>query len=242
MKTLVYSPKFYDVIINHKIILGTENSCEYDSHVGGMCRVLTGNYPSIETSLFNVVYTSSKRSIILTGTDKKTTLTENIPPVALDEINNNNYQVVLFSYAEDINWLHSHFKNFSNAIALIDLSGRYKNFNEIIPLLDIVNINFRRTIIFVTEHDVINEKLCQEATKLNIQIIFHTPQEIVYHKEKKSIIIQNRNYKFFGKDFVGYGDYLALMTCQQLLKDLPLDSVFFETCQKLIRMHIDDHS
>jgi len=240
MKILVYSPRFDDLIIKEQIKLGTENSCYYYNHKGGIARILNGEYSSIIPSLIDVINITTKKSIILLGSDKKTTITERIPSVSLKETNNNNYKVVLFSYAEDINWSDSYFKNFSSTTVLVDLSGRYKKFNQILKLLETVNRDFMEIIIFLTEHDPMHKKICQEVKKLNIKIIFHTPQEIVYYGKNKIIKVENKYYKYFERDFVGYGDYIALLTCQQLSKNLPLNNNFFETCQELIRMNIDE--
>jgi hypothetical protein len=236
----IFSPLFTDVIIKGSIALGTENHRKFHDELGGISRLLAGNYPNLKNNLIDLVSIGQKRSLIILGGDKKTTITEQTLPSVMTTKQHKLGGVNLFSYAEDINWRESDFGTGSAAIGLVDFSGRYEETSELMRVAESCCKSFAKTYWFLSDHDVFDLKIYSAiSSKHNIEIIFHTPKEIRHFSGGDCVVLDNKFYSPRNSDLIGYGDYLAVLVCQQLNAGYFLNREFFVNCQKMIRSHID---
>lgn len=240
MTVLVYSPKFTDTIIDQPIEIACENSCKFVHEIGGMARILSGDYPMIKEHCFSVNYFCEKGSIILTGDRKKTTITQKLEPVALVAKNNDaESSVLLVSYAEDLNWTTSSFLGFEGSTAVVDFSGRYSNVKEAQTVMSFLKRHFNKSVLLITEHDAFSIDDLILLADDSVTIVYHSPAEITYWNQQLTFSVVNSYYISLGIDFVGYGDYLALLICQAIHEQSQIDPGFFTNYQRLTRNHID---
>ena len=236
----IFAPLFLDTIIRNPISIGNEHHHEFHEQFGGMKRLLGGNYGRLDKEQLKLSLIGNKRSLIFLGDKSKTTITEKLPPFKIKVSKADSCSVYLFSYAEDIDWCGSSFDIGIDSIAVIDFSGRYQKISEVVEVIDTCCKSFSRLILLFTEHDFLDyaayPAICSE---FGVDIIHHQPEELRYYCNGSFELIENEYFKRLNRDFVGYGDYLALLVCQQVDSGKLLDKEFFVCCQEIIRRHID---
>lgn len=242
MSIRIFSPFFEDIILTEQISIGSENHQQFYDQCGGIKRLLNGNYPGLDKNRIELSLIGKKRSVIILGGNRKTTITEHLPPIKIDICESDQSDVFLFSYAEDIDWERPFFSTKQTSTAVVDFSGRYSEYSELVKVIECCQKSFSEILLLFTEHDFPQLTAYPEiSSKFNVDIVYHQPDQIRHYAKNTSESIKNKFFKKHNKDFVGYGDYLALMICHQLDFKKPLNKPFFVLCQNLIRRHIDDH-
>jgi hypothetical protein len=149
-----------------------------------------------------------KKSVIIQGSDTKTSFTEDWKvDIDTSQIKLNSNDILVVSYAEDFSY--NNLIECRAGMVAIDFSGRYQDINQLKQVLRSFGNN-KPLLLSLSDHDkYINHDVILNITEEfhNTEILYHDPKKIAFYS--KSVILDVEN-EFFIKTFarIGLGDYL----------------------------------
>ncbi len=233
---ICHTYSFHDAIVLDEFNVGKEHCVPILFDIGGIERAISRLFKSQAQSHVRLNIVGTKRSFILLNGSCKTTFTEKLVPVLLTQSSwDGSISVHLFSYAEDFDWTGSTFSAPQGSIAVCDFSGRYTNYNDVYKVAERLSDAFYFTYLLVTDHDQLSsDQLLELSAFDNVQVIYHSPKEVILVNCGQATSIPNEYYCKFEKDFVGLGDIFALKICVHLSAGNQITVELIKLLQKFI--------
>lgn len=229
------SPTFRDLIIDDLIQLGKEHSCRITREDGGYARVFK-RFKDIKRSLFEVISTGEKLSIIALRGERKTTITEiTVLPDINSWLSKCSHEVILIQYAEDFSWDQPiEPANLEGKRLIIDFSGRFLALRDITKVVRSVEKAAKEIVLIFTDHDNLAAGEFCEIIGPNVSIFWHSPNTMEHHTVMGTLSIPNQWFLTTPIDFVGLGDYVAFRLALQYASQQHIDALFIQRIQQNI--------